>query len=225
MWSFFLHVVFRRDKQSHISISKPYENMLFILGWVPDLTTAIGFIFNPATIVPCCRVSDFCHILQRHCWDGQWWSKQSIKATSLSYRKIANNYANCLVKRSLQPPLCNTCMPGSFCICPACSFFICQCVCVYVCVCIYIYIFIMRECVFCLSGCWTNSREIILSQSPSLSGQSDEELVIFNTAGGVVQVSQRPNSLSVSAEAHLPAPSVSVLCVFFFTLGSFQTTQ
>lgn len=39
-------------------------------------------------------------------------------------------------------------------------------------------------CVFCLPGCWTNSREIILPQSPSLSGQSDEELVIFNTAGG-----------------------------------------
>lgn len=39
--------------------------------------------------------------------------------------------------------------------------------------------------VFCLPGCWTNSREIILPQSPSLSGQSDEELVIFNTAGGL----------------------------------------
>lgn len=94
----------------------------------------------------------------------------------------------------------------------------CMCGCVCVCVCIYV-------CVFCLPGCWTNSREIILPQSPSLSGQSDEELVIFNTAGGVVQVSERPNSLSVSAETHLTSPSVSPLCVFFFTVGSFQMAR
>lgn len=36
----------------------------------------------------------------------------------------------------------------------------------------------------CLSVCWANSGEIILPQSPCLSGQSDEGLVIFNTAGG-----------------------------------------
>ncbi len=127
------------------------------------------------------------------------WSKQSTKATRL-------------------PPLspsCHVCMlMFSFCIYPACSFFISWCV--YVCVC------------FCLPGCWTNSREIILPQSPSLSGQSDEELVIFNTGeggGGVVQVSERPNSLSVSAGAHLTSPSVSLPWVFFFTVGSFQKAQ
>lgn len=48
----------------------------------------------------------------------------------------------------------------------------------------------------------------MLPQSPSLSGQSHEELVIFNTAGGVVQVSERPNALSVRAGAHLTSPSV-----------------
>lgn len=52
----------------------------------------------------------------------------------------------------------------------------------------------IHVCVACLSGCWTNSREIILPQSLSLSGQSDEEQVIFNTAGGLLkyQRSQTP---------------------------------
>lgn len=77
-------------------------------------------------------------------------------------------------------PLCNISIPVfSFCICRACSLSVYVCVNVGVCVCVCV-----RPCVVCLPSCWTNASEIILPWSPSLSGQSDEELVIFNTAGG-----------------------------------------
>ncbi len=108
------------------------------------------------------------------------WSKQSTKATRL-------------------PPLspsCHVCMlMFSFCIYPSCSFFISWCV--YACVC------------FCLPGCWTNSREIILPQSPSLSGQSDEELVIFNTGEGGGRSSIREAKLPV---CECRSPSYFSLC-------------
>lgn len=89
--------------------------------------------------------------------------------------------------------------------------------------CVYFYTY---KCAFCLSVCCANSREIILPQSPCLSGQSDEGLVIFNTAGGgggggVVQVSETLNlnpPLSASVQAHLTlTPSVSLLWVFFLS--------
>lgn len=94
----------------------------------------------------------------------------------------------------------------SFCICHACSSFICVCMCV------------------CLPSCWTNASEIILPQSPRLSGQSDEELVIFNTAGGCWSI--REAKLRVSeCRSDLTSPCVCLLCVFLFTVGSFPVAQ
>lgn len=91
-------------------------------------------------------------------------------------------------------------------LCLWCLHFLYLFMCTYVCLCVCVYV-----CVVCLPGCWTNSREIILPQSLGLSGQSDEEQVIFNTAGGLLkyQRSQTPCLWAQEPISFLP------LCILF----------